>query len=600
MADPIVNPTTVADAAPPVTGATSSNPGNVGQYAPNTPGADVASQNATVFSGLVIPSTKLSANTPRDFNAIEVPTHINGSPSAQGVVKGNSKAPNIDALSQLVKLATAVGESHPLDGFSSETQAALAKAFNVQQVAALNNGTAPPALQDEALSWAWKSIVGNMKNLGISTTSFPGVKTPPTTANVISKLKELGSVPLEFPLTNSLDKAGYDTKGMTNVQTLVAGHDSAEFDVTKVGQRYSVGAGPGTDGKQSLAQHYDEFINDWNDDTNGFRKSWTTALVGAGALDISSGNPTAPQVESATQSLFRSAATDNLSISAEFTKLDAETPAGPNGTNINTENLNQADVLHYANQLIGANILTPYQATTLANVVHQVGSGSGAATDMLNQGIIQDYTQYIAKGGAPITSGGSFAASAYQQIQDGLTSYGIQATPTLINQLLLGVPGQKGSGVLMTGVNTPYELSTLSQTATEGYAKANIGHLYGEGVEQQVKAGVSVAAQAKPYQAAASALLGIPETEMDIADPTGKWMTWSQGGTGPGGVKTQQEYTKELMTDPQFGFQGTQQGQAELGTMVAGMAALLGRAPQGGGSGTLTGAGSNLGQGQSS
>ena len=98
----------------------------------------------------------------------------------------------------------------------------------------------------------------------------------------------------------------------------------------------------------------------------------------------------------------------------------------------------------------------------------------------------------------------------------------------------------------------------------------------------------------------ASQLLGIPDELMYIADPTGKWMTWSQGGTGDGGVQTMQEYTHQLMTDPQFGYSTSQQGKAEVGTMVAGMAALLGRAPQGGGQGQLAGTGSNAGQGQAS
>ena len=80
------------------------------------------------------------------------------------------------------------------------------------------------------------------------------------------------------------------------------------------------------------------------------------------------------------------------------------------------------------------------------------------------------------------------------------------------------------------------------------YAKQQVGSLYGEGVQQAAAAGTSVAQQAQPYLSTASALLGTPTSEMEVNDPSGIWMAWSHGGTGPGGVQTQQEWSKTLQT----------------------------------------------------
>ena len=113
--------------------------------------------------------------------------------------------------------------------------------------------------------------------------------------------------------------------------------------------------------------------------------------------------------------------------------MDSQEPA-----NLDTENLNQADVTHYADQLIGDNILTPYQATALANLVKQSGASNTAATDLLNQAILSDYTQYLNDGGAPSTSGSSYAAATYDDIQNNLAQQGISGSPALINAMLLG------------------------------------------------------------------------------------------------------------------------------------------------------------------
>ena len=207
----------------------------------------------TVFSGLALSgSAKISANTPKGFDTLQVPTTVYGSPAQ---------------LSQLVKVVQSISENHPLDGFDATTQAALAKAFDPAQLAALRSGKAPAALQNEAIAWAWKGALGEMKNIGISTSAFPDLVKTPTVANATSKLQELGSIPLEAPLTHALCKAGYDTKGMSNVQTLVSGHDADVFDATKQGQNATVAS----TGAQTAAQEWDSFVTDWNANKNNYQ-----------------------------------------------------------------------------------------------------------------------------------------------------------------------------------------------------------------------------------------------------------------------------------------------------------------------------------------
>ena len=91
--------------------------------------------------------------------------------------------------------------------------------------------------------------------------------------------------------------------------------------------------------------------------------------------------------------------------------------------------------------------------------------------------------------------------------------------------------------------------------------------------------GVSVAQQAQPYLSSASALLGVSPAEMKINDPSGLWMKWSTGGTGPGGTQTAQEWQKTVMTDPAFKFQGTQEAANLDNSAASSLMQMLGRRP---------------------
>jgi hypothetical protein len=153
-----------------------------------------------------------------------------------------------------------------------------------------------------------------------------------------------------------------------------------------------------------------------------------------------------------------------------------------------------------------------------------------------------------------------------------LAQWGIPATPELTGKLV--------AQVLQGGaVTSPYTISTIAQTAAENYAKTQVGSLYGDGVQQAAVAGTSVAQQAQPYLSTASALLVTPTSEMETNDPSGIWMKWATGGTGPGGTQTQAEWSHTLQTDPAYKYQQSQTAATQEGGAATGLLQLFGKLP---------------------
>lgn len=592
-------PTDATASSPGTTGTTATNPGGAAGYEGNSQSIQLSSNTASVFSGLTAPAGNMPANAPSGFDQLEVPTHIAGSPASRAAnVNKGVKSPNITRLSDLVKLVNAVANGQSLQGFDPQVIADVAKQARLTpaQTAALTAGGGDsdqggstlvqqeltPEITKAVTGAAWKDITTHLSRLGVSLNAYPGIEKPPNAYNIGNKLDELGGVRLEAPVTNHLKSQGYNVDGMTDVKSLVSGHDSQQFATGAPGTPQTVPAVPARNGKTNAEALWNQFVTDWKDNpkTNGvsFQDSTVQSLVAIGALDITGGAPTIDQVATAYQKVVAGAASDGVSVPQEFTKLEGQVPPGPQVPgggveDINTANVNQAFILHYADQLLGQNAITPYQANVLANVASKAGT-STPATDLINQGIIGLYQQKLQNDPtSATTTGASYAAIAYQNLQDQLSQQGVQATPQMMAQLV--------TQVLTTGVDTPYQISTLAQTAAESWAKDNIASVYGPGVAQAVNAGTSVQSQAQTYLQTASALLGTPPAEMDIADPTGKWMKWSEGGTGPGGTMTQQEWSHYLQTDPTYNYGTTQTAKANMASATDGLLQLFGKLPTG-------------------
>jgi hypothetical protein len=589
-------PTDATASSPGTTGTTSTNPGGAAGYEGNSTSIQLSSNTASVFSGLTAPAGNMPANAPSGFDQLEVPTHIAGSPASKGAnVNKGVKAPDITRLSDLVKLVNAVANSQSLQGFDPQVVADIAKQAKLtpgqiagltagggedQGISTLNEELLTPEVTKKVTGVAWKDITTHLARLGVSLNAYPGIEKPPNAYNISNKLRELGGVRLESPVTTHLKAQGYDVEGMTDVKSLVSGHDSQQFSTGAPGTPQNVPATPARNGKTNAEALWNNFVTDWqgNAKTNGvsFQDSTVQSLVAIGALDITGGAPTIDQVAAAYQNVIKQAATDGVSVPQEFTQLEGQVPPGPaipgGGTeDINTANVNQAFILHYADQLLGQNAITPYQANVLANVASKAGT-STPATDLINQGIIGLYQQKLQNDPTSATTGGaSYAAIAYQNIQDQLSQQGVQATPQMLAQLV--------TQVLTTGVDTPYQISTLAQTAAEAWAKDNIANVYGAGVAASVKAGTSVQQQAQTYLQTASSLLGTPTSEMNISDPSGQWMKWSEGGTGPGGTMTQQEWSHYLQSDPTYGYDNTQQARTNMASATDGILQLFGKLP---------------------
>ena len=541
-------PQSAADASP---GPAEAAP--IDQPTPVTAGSATATAGATVFSGLTAPSGNMPANAPAGFND----TRVSVSP-------GNTPDPG--RLGDLMKLIHAVAIDHPLDGFDAAVVGDVGKnaGLSPQALAALRGGTANDANREAAIKAAWKGVQTQLTNLGVPGSAIQkyGISQAPTVANAVNKLKEVTSIPLENTTLQYFQSQGVDVTGVNNIDKLVQLHDGG---VKLTGEVTQQGA--------TLASQYDQFVSDWNANDNNFRINQMQDLVGMGALDISNGTPTAAQVAAAWQNVATYAAQNKTTIPAAMAQLESHEPQGqvtlPGGgtENINKESINQAEVFHLADQILGPGVMTSYQATTLANLASKAGTGTGAAQELLLSGV----TSLFDPNNPHQVGEGSYAGEAVADVNTALAEWGIPSTP--------GLAGKLVQQVLQTGVDTPYQISSLAASAAQNYAKENVGSLYGEGVAASAANGVSVAQQAAPYLAMYSALLGTNVADMNVNDPSGLWMKWATGGTGPGGTKTIQEAQTQAMTDPAFKFnQSAEAGKLDQ-SAASNVLQLLGKQP---------------------
>ena len=594
--------TVVADNTPTPSPA-DSNPGGAAAYgaATSTPASAgfTAASGVNVFQGLVTPTGNMPTSIPSKLETTNFTDVIPGSPAhTQGFGKG-SKRPDITRLSDLVKLVSAVSQGQPLGGFDVDVLANVQKQAKLtpSEMQMVVNGqanarigtsdlfAATPQETQAVTKAAWKDILTHVQSLGIAVPE--DLQTPPNSANVTNKLKALGNVRVEHYTLDALGRNGYDTTGMKDVQSLISGHDAHQFATGAPGTTVTFPGSPQHNGQLSGAKLWDDFVTKWNtnpksatDPVTGkalpnatdYRTAMLTDLVAVGAIDLTAGNPTDAQVATAYQGVMQQAAAAGQTVPETFNQLAGALPTGPgpNGAPvpITSENLDQAYVMHIADQILGPNSITPFQAQTLANLASKEGTSSSGAADLINEGIVS-----LADTNNPssFTNGSSFANVAYQTVEDTLKQWGITLTPQQI--------AQQAKQVLTAGISTPYQVTTLAQTVAEDYAKKNIGNLYGPAVSALAQSGVNVATQAAPYLSTAATLLGTPASELDVTDPTGKWMKWSQGGTGPQGQMTQAEWAQYVMHDPSYNYDTSQTAKNESAAGAQGLLTLFGKLP---------------------
>ncbi len=563
---------------------TPANPGGAATY--NSGGSVATSGGISLLSGIVAPTGQMPTAPAPNIEGLTIPDIIPGSPVHQvGFGKG-SKRPDITRLSELVKFVNAINTGNYAGQFNPALLADIAKQAKMspQEINQLEQGSNPnegvlsatPAEVQKATKAAWTDIVTHLRSLGVAVPK--DVEQAPNAANAVTKLNALGDLRIEQPTVDALRRNGYNTAGMTDVKTLVSGHDSTQFATGAPGTITTVPGTAAHNGEASGAALWDDFVTNWqkNEKVNKdpitgqgigaqtYQQAMMADLVSAGALDLSAGTtPTVEQVAQAYQSIIQQAASNKQSLPETFQAINDSNPP--------STNLDQAYVQHVVDSILGQNALTPFQVTALANLANRQGVSSSAGADAINEGIVTDYLNELSKGGTPITAGSSYAGLAYQTINDTLTQWGVPSTPATVAHL--------AAQVLQSGINTPYQVIDLAQTATEGYAKQQVGQLYGPGVGALANTGQSVQTQASPYLQTAANLLGTPSSQMSLVDPTGKWMKWSQGGTGPGGTMTQAEWASYLMTDPSYNFDQSQAAKNDQATGANGLLTLFGKLP---------------------
>jgi hypothetical protein len=575
------------------------NPGGAAGYADVTSTA-ATTANGNVFANLTIPTASMPTALPPGLDGLSYPMITTTAAQAAipiGTGKG-AKRPDLTRLSDLVKFAAALDNSLKTgqlmlpnlnpgtvddvlkqSGFSAKDReafaATLAHPRGVQQD---NPGIhLNEAVMSQVFPQLWSDIITHVKGMGIAIPQDD--LAAPNVDNMLTKLQSLGALRLDQPTIDALERQGYDTKGLRTVASLITGHDAMQFARGAPGTTTAVPgvAASTTKTQESASSIWNQFVNNWNANPTTvtgqkYRDAMVTDLVAVGALDTTSGNAiTVEQVQQAYATVFQQAAKDGISITQELEQtLPQSLPTGPGGVPLADMNLSQAYVMHVADQILGPNSITPFQAQALANVAQKEGTGTAAAADLIQQGVVSLYDPKN-----PQTQGASFAATAYQTATDVLSEWGIPANPQTLAPLVTNIVKQ----TLAAGVTAPYQITTLATAAAEEYAKTQAGSLYGEGVGKMANQGVSVSQQAQPYLATAADLLGVPVSQMSVADPSGKWMKWAEGGTGPGGTMTQAQWAQYLMQDPSYNFQQSKPAQNAYAQGANGLLSLFGKLP---------------------
>ena len=216
----------------------------------------------------------MPTSLPANLETLLVPDVIPGSPAHQQGFGRGSKRPDITRLSDLVKLVAAVDTGQPLGGFDPQVLADIAKQAKLspQEMQVLTEGQGSPEIGGSIVDLKplavrvtkalWPDILTHAQSLGIAVPA--DLQALPNEANVMNKLKALGQVRIEHPTLDALQRNGYTTAGMRDIQSLISRHDLHQFGAGAPGTMRTVPGTPAHEGTMSGAQLWDDFITKWD------------------------------------------------------------------------------------------------------------------------------------------------------------------------------------------------------------------------------------------------------------------------------------------------------------------------------------------------
>ena len=520
-------------------------------------------------------SGPIPIGVPSSLNDKTYDESIGGTPATPAGHGKGSTRPDLSRISDLFKTAAAAaqGADNGGVGLNPDVLNDIATQIGGKMGAAIKQQTPGTwvwntGMQRAVLQQAYKDILDHVHKMGTGP-SNPELENVPNIHNGLTQLRMLGQTVLPAHTIDRLDRQGFDTKGVTHLAQLVRGSDqlAGQLVTGSPGTAKKPGT-PATSAEIPATQVYQDFYNKWQANQNGYQQSIMSSLSAAGLLDISPGTPVTGQ-----------------EVGAAYQQLLADTPAGTSpdtylGQRVSATVGSHSQYYDFVNQLVtqaGATNISQAQIQALANMYQtDIANGTPSTDADVQYQISQLYDHNAAGSINAQTHGGNdaqegYAAAAENSITQLAGQYGVALSAPQLAAMV--------KQVLANGQSSIYQVQDQAADTATAYMKNAIATAH-PGIAPLINSGVVTQDIANPYLALASSTLGIPESDMALNDPSGKWMAWTSGGSGPNGTKTLAEARQQYMTDPTYGYATSAPARATYAEGANAILGLFGKLPQ--------------------
>lgn len=417
----------------------------------------------------------------------------------------------------------------------------------------------PQGLAQQWMSGQLSSVtLTNLRNatnvqLTAALKSF-GVKLP-ASATGLNRNSVFAALNTAMPATErqQLQEEGYSVTGST----------LGDF-IASVGQRGQAtnvlaAASGATSGAITAAEAYQQFVKNYETDSNGFDNKIKSRLGLAGTINSDAASNT--QVYQAYQSVLQYAVEHNVTVNDAFDKLAQQN--SPPGEQTTTQEGEIGAYIRQQATLYGVD-LSPNQ---LNNLIYQAQANGWTEDDNeeeIQRLVASNYTfnpQQLQAGG------GGYAQVVYNTIKGIAAQYGIPFTNALagnyITNLIKGT-GQQGGQPF----STSYEAGNLATAGFTEIAKNQAMSLYPT-LTPGIQAGNTVQQMFQPYADLAQDLLGVDASNINLVNnPLYNQIIDQTDDKGNRSMMTLDQAKKYMMQNPAFGFQHTQ-GAMDMASSLA-------------------------------
>jgi hypothetical protein len=525
-------------------------------------GPGPATTGGTEQTTAVQPGADVFPKLPNSLANATFNDQLPGTPATPAGKYKGAKNGDLTRLSDLVKIVHAISTGD-LSNFGNINAVALADVLkNAKAPSDLDaksiidgvedNVPLTPAVQSQLMAAAWKGVVAHVGTKTIP----PSLKAPPDPAEAEETLQKLGNIPVIQATKDRLQRQGYDVSGINDIKDVIQAHD--EFQAGAPGNP-GTPAKAGGQGQLTGKAFYNQFMATYNPSS-----TYANDLQAAGFLDATNGTPTTAQVGQAIQKVMKVAQEND--VSPETVLINEVASPGKFGLPTTNKSLDTSYVEHIAAQ-VGVQ-LSGQDLTAISNRMQALGANASVTGE---DQVVQEVTNAAAKqlqenpGKAP----GGWGALAAENIRQAYSAEGVPVTDAQVNALVIGT--------LKSGVTSVYsagdQATALAQQAARNQAISTLPNL-----APQLKQDIPYKTLADPYLATASNVLGIAAADMDPSSP--EWQEWADGGPN-GAQMSQSAWAKHLMTDPKYGFIGSQTEKNVTSEGASGLLQMFGALPSG-------------------